>query len=69
MFTLDENFAVFVNSKERESDSVVARSLLKEEGKKIRVSEVPPLADALLEHWIRVDLDPIDSSATPAAQV
>jgi putative restriction endonuclease len=58
LFTLDEHFRVFVNPREKQSDSQVVRGLLEQDGEQIRLSEVKPLEDALLEHWIRVDLEP-----------
>jgi putative restriction endonuclease len=69
LYTLDEYFAVFVNPRERETASVVVQSLIKQEGEKIRTSSVLPLPDALLEHWIRVDLDPINSDSELTALV
>jgi hypothetical protein len=63
LYTLDEHLAVFVNPRERETASVVVQNLLKQEGEKIRTSSVLPLPDALLEHWIRVDIDPMLRSA------
>lgn len=63
LYTLDEHFAVFVSPRERHSASIVVKDLLNREGQKILTSSVLPLADALLEHWIRVDLDPIDSDS------
>jgi hypothetical protein len=59
LYTLDENFDVFVNPREREAASVVVQNVLKHEGEKIRASSVLPLPDALLDHWIRVDVDPL----------
>ncbi|MEO6964695.1 MAG: HNH endonuclease [Acidobacteriaceae bacterium] len=69
LFTLDEHHAVFVNPRQHNSKSTVVQNLLEKEGEKIRTCRVPPLADALLEHWIRVDIDPIDSGATLTAKV
>jgi hypothetical protein len=66
LFTLDEHFAVFVNPRERDPESSIVRCLIKHHGEKIRLSPVAPLSDALLEHWIRTDIDPIDSP-TPAS--
>lgn len=66
LYTLDEKFAVFVNPRERGTVSVVVQNLLAQEGKKIRTSRVPLLPDALVEHWIRVGLDPIASDSTLA---
>ena len=58
MFTLDQHLRVFVNPKEMVSDSEISRSLLAHHGKVINVSKVKPLEDALLEHWIRVGVEP-----------
>ena len=58
MFTLDENFRVFVNPREIQSDSVVVQELISKHGKQIVLSRVKPLLDALLEHWIRVGIEP-----------
>jgi putative restriction endonuclease len=58
IFTLDEYYKVFVNPKERTSDSQFVRDLIVRHGEQIRVSEVKPLEDALLEHWIRVGIEP-----------
>jgi hypothetical protein len=63
LYTLDEHLAVFVNPRESESGSIIVRALLEKKGEKVRASKVPPLADALLEHWIRIDVDPIASNA------
>jgi len=50
---------VFVNPKAINSDSVIVKKLLTMQGSKIRTTQMEPLADALLEHWIRVDIDPL----------
>jgi hypothetical protein len=57
LFTIDEHFAVFVNPKEHRFKSIVTRDLLKHQGEAVRLTAVPPLSEALLEHWIRVDID------------
>jgi putative restriction endonuclease len=62
MFTLDENFAVFVNPRECISQSTIVQDFLGHCGKRIRITRIPPLVDALLEHWIRVDVDPMSGS-------
>lgn len=59
LFTLDEQYRVFVNPRERDSDSPVVRELIAHEGEEIHLAEVRPLDDALLEHWIRVDIEPM----------
>lgn len=58
IFTLNEQFRVFVNPREGKSDSPVVRDLLEHQGKKITLAEIKPLDGALLEHWIRVDFRP-----------
>lgn len=58
LFTLDELYRVYVNPKERESRSVIAKELVVHHGENIRLADVKPLDDALLEHWIRVDIEP-----------
>lgn len=58
LFTLDEQFRVFVNPRERQSDSAVVKELFAHHGEQIMLSDVEPLDDALLEHWIRVGIEP-----------
>lgn len=58
LFTLSEQFRVFVNPRERSSDSAVVQELLAHHGEQITLAGIPPLDDALLEHWIRVDIEP-----------
>ena len=58
LFTLDEDFKVFVNPKEEGSQSPVVINLLRHHGEQIALAEVKPLDDALLEHWMRVDIEP-----------
>jgi putative restriction endonuclease len=58
LFTLDQFYRVFVNPRERQSGSAIVKELLNHHGEQIRVAEVKPLDDALLEHWIRVDIEP-----------
>jgi hypothetical protein len=69
LYTLDEHLVVFVNPRERKSSSTIVQDIIKREGEKIRVPKIPPLPDALLEHWIRIDVDPINLNAKAAAQV
>jgi len=59
LFTLDEHFRVFVNPKECASSSAMVQNLIGRQGEAIRSAQVLPLPDALLEHWIRVDIDPM----------
>jgi len=58
LFTVDERFRVFVNPRERDSDSPVVRELVAHHGEQITLTDVIPLDDALLEHWIRVGIEP-----------
>jgi putative restriction endonuclease len=58
LFTLDEHYRVFVNPKEKQSGSRIFDEILGQHGEQIRLSAVKPLEDALLEHWIRVDIEP-----------
>ncbi len=58
IFTLDEQYRVFINPKERHADSPVVTELLPSHGKQVSLAEELPLDDALLEHWIRVDIEP-----------
>lgn len=58
MFTLDQHYGVFVNPKEVMPDSEIAKALRAQHGEQIRLSGVEPLEDALLEHWIRVGVEP-----------
>jgi hypothetical protein len=64
LYTLDEHLGIFVNPRDRESSSIIVQDLLKNEGEKILASKVPPLVDALLEHWIRIGIDPIVANAS-----
>lgn len=64
LFTLDEHYAVYVNPQERESKSSITQNLVKHDREMIRIAPVSPLSEALLEHWIRVDIDPLDQSLT-----
>lgn len=59
LYTLDEHLAVFLNPREYRPDSVIVQNLDRHRGERIQTSRVLPLADALVEHWIRVDIDPI----------
>lgn len=59
LFTLDERLRIFLNPKEGGATSTIVQNLIKYQGQSIRSSPVAPLADALLEHWIRVDIDPL----------
>ena len=59
IFTLDDKYRIFINPKELHSDSPVVKSLLPFHGHEINTARYKPLDDALLEHWIRVDIDPV----------
>ena len=58
IFTLDENYQVYVNPRERNSKSPIVQEILEHSGEQIRLTEILPLDDALLEHWIRIDVTP-----------
>jgi hypothetical protein len=58
LFTLDEQYRVFVNPKEDKNTSPVVENLRQHAGQQIRLSKIHPLDDALLEHWIRIDVMP-----------
>lgn len=58
LFTLDEDFRVFVSPRESMADSAIARELHEQHGQMIRLAPVLPLGDALLEHWSRTNVYP-----------
>lgn len=58
LFTLTGEHRVFLNPREIEANSSVIEHLAPFEGQQITLADVAPLDDALLEHWIRCDLDP-----------
>jgi hypothetical protein len=60
LFTLDEQFRVFVSPREHSAQSPIARNLLAYHGQQISLADIEPLADALLEHWIRVNIEPFE---------
>jgi hypothetical protein len=60
LFTLDEQFRVFVNPREGRTSSPITRNLLALHGHQISLAEIVPLEDALLAHWIRVDIEPFE---------
>jgi hypothetical protein len=69
LFTLDEHLAVFVNPRESRSVSTIVLNLISHHGEMIRSSRIVPLEDALLEHWVRVDIDPLIESSVVAPQI
>ena len=64
VFTLDDDLRVFVNPKELSAKTDIAGELARQQGHRIVLGDVRPSTDALLEHWIRVDVDPL--SVAPA---
>lgn len=58
LFTLDEEFQVFVDLGVDAGATSIEQELRSSHGKQIKLSNVLPLEDALLEHWVRVDLSP-----------
>jgi putative restriction endonuclease len=61
LFTLDEKFRIFANPKERISQSAIGRDIVARHGELISLSAIPPLDDALVEHWIRVGIEPFET--------
>lgn len=61
IFTLDNRFQVFVNPEERDAESPFLQELYLQHGKEITLSEILPLKQALLEHRIRVGINPDES--------
>jgi hypothetical protein len=51
---------VFVNPAELASGSEIVQGILAHQGEEIRPASIPPMEDALLEHWIRVGFDPLN---------
>jgi putative restriction endonuclease len=58
IFTIDESYRVFLNPREKESRSSIVLKVRLSEGEQIRLADIKPLEDALLEHWIRVGVEP-----------
>ena len=58
LFTLDETYSIFMNPKELDKETVIAQELRAQHGNRIKSGKILPLEDALLEHWIRVDINP-----------
>ena len=57
-FTLDAQFRILINPKERETNSWLLRELAAFHGKGISLADIPPSIDALMEHWNRVGIKP-----------
>jgi len=60
LFTLDEHYRIFVNPREAKRPSPVLEDLRQQAGMQIRLSKIHPLDGALLEHWIRIDVTPME---------
>jgi len=58
LFTLDEKYRIFANPREKGSNSPVVQAIQSHHGETITLADVLPLDDALLEHWLRVDIEP-----------
>lgn len=58
MFTLDEEFRVFVNPKDQDTKSHIVRELASRHGQKISAADILPNKNALYEHWVRVGVEP-----------
>lgn len=61
LFTLDDQLRIFVAGEEKIANSETYSLLMPYHGTRIRTAAVLPSDAALLEHWIRVGLDPIGS--------
>lgn len=57
LFTLDDQFQVFVNPRERSAESEFLQELFSHHGKRIRLAKTRPLKSALSEHRHRVNID------------
>ena len=49
---------MFVNPKEKNAETQIVKDLVSHHGQKIVLAETAPLEGALLEHLIRVDIEP-----------
>lgn len=58
LFSLDEHYKVYLNPKVENARSAVMTRLAPFRGQQITLTDVVPLEDALLEHWVRCDLNP-----------
>jgi hypothetical protein len=59
IFTLDDQYRIFVNPREISNINWLVQHLVDAQGTQIKLAQIRPLDDALLEHWTRVDIDPI----------
>jgi putative restriction endonuclease len=57
LFTLDALYKIYVNPRDRRFDSEIVKELVSHHGECIRLSDVKPMDDALLEHWSRVNIE------------
>ena len=57
LFTLDDQFQVFVNPREQSAESEFLQELFSHHGKRIRLAKTRPLKSALSEHRHRVNID------------
>ena len=58
IFTIDNQFRVFVNPEEQGAESPFLRELISCRGQQIRLAKIQPLKDALREHWDRIGIKP-----------
>jgi hypothetical protein len=58
LFTIDEEYKIFINPKDKASNSIIINELSKQNGKQISIAKIKPLDEALLEHWSRVGIEP-----------
>lgn len=61
LFTLDDQFKVFINPKERNEESSLLRKLVLHDREQIKLAETRPLREALCEHWSRVNINPLQT--------
>jgi hypothetical protein len=62
LFTLDEQHKVFVTKDVRIATSDLERAIAYAHGKGISMGEIPPLLQALTEHWKRTQCSPLGKS-------
>ncbi len=58
IFTIDDQFKIFVNPKEQNADTPFLRELISCHGQQIKLAKIRPLKDALLEHRDRFGIKP-----------